>query len=133
MRGDWTRVTGGDWQDNIGDVGIFFDPPYGATDREAVYQEESFEVAHDVRAWAIERGAKESYRIVIAGYDEHQELADHGWAAAPWKTAGGYGRIAGNGKQSRGMENRSREVLWFSPHCLASAKQQDLFNLEGAA
>ena len=112
--GDWTRVCGGNWQDNMGNVGIFFDPPYGVSDRDTdLYHVDSVDVAHDVRRWAIERGEIKSYRIVIAGYDEHEELKNHGWKLHAWKARGGYGN-AGNGKRK---ENRHREVLWFSPYC----------------
>lgn len=114
--GDWTRVCGGNWQDNLGQCGIFFDPPYAAKDRSDCYHKEDFDVAHDVRAWAIERGKKPSYRIVIAGYDEHSELADHGWTLQEWRTSGGYAKTAKG--DSRGKKNKAREVLWFSPYCL---------------
>ena len=112
--GDWTRVCGGNWQDNMGNVGIFFDPPYGVSDRDTnVYNVDSMDVAHDVRKWAIERGKIKTYRIVIAGYDEHNDLADYGWTSHAWKAQGGYANV-GDG---RGKENRQKEVLWFSPYC----------------
>lgn len=121
--GDWTRVCGGNWQDGMGDVGIFFDPPYGVRDRDDCYHVDDFSVAHDVRAWAIERGAKPSYRIVIAGYDEHEaELSAAGWTVHEWKSQGGYGNHA-NGQ---GAENRSRERLYFSPYCKGTEKQLTL-------
>ena len=112
--GDWTRVCGGNWQDAGGDVGIFFDPPYGVKDRSEVYDQDSTDVAVDVSAWCLERGAIPSYRIVLAGYEEHSDLLNNGWTMQGWKTAGGYG----NTGKGRGMENRHREVLYLSPHCL---------------
>jgi len=112
--GDWTRVCGGNWQDIQGDVGIFFDPPYGVKDRSEVYDQDSTDVAVDVSAWCLERGAIPSYRIVLAGYEEHSDLLNNGWTMQGWKTVGGYGRIG----KGRGMENRHREVLYLSPHCL---------------
>lgn len=117
--GDWSRVCGGDWQDNIGTVGIFFDPPYGVEDRHgAVYAEDSQTVSHEVRAWALERGSKASYRIVLAGYeDEHAECLDHGWTAIRWKTKGGYANLG----DSQGKTNRHRETLFLSPHCETEA------------
>ena len=88
--GDWTRVCGGDWQDRMGDVGIFFDPPYAVGDRDDVYDTDDFDVANKVRKWAIERGKSPSYRIVIAGYDEHkEELTNAGWTMVRWKAGGG--------------------------------------------
>jgi DNA adenine methylase len=112
--GDWTRVCGGNWQDNMGDVGIFFDPPYGVSDRDTdIYHHDSIDVAGAVREWALARGDRPTYRIVIAGYGEHADLLDHGWTVKRWKAAGGYAKM-GNGPSS---ENRKRECLYLSPHC----------------
>ena len=118
--GDWTRVCGGDWQDNMGTVGIFFDPPYSteAGRDNNIYHKEDLSVAHAVREWALERGDRDSYRIVLAGYfDEHKSLLDNGWTVHQWKTSGGYGKL-GKGK-TQGKENRFKEALFFSPHCLS--------------
>lgn len=117
--GDWTRICGGNWQDKIGDAGIFFDPPYGVTDRDMrCYDEhDSADVAHDVREWCIERGKLPRYRIVLAGYEEHKELLDHGWTVKLWETGGGYE----NTKQTnKGSANRKRECLYLSPNCYQS-------------
>lgn len=118
--GEWTRVCGGHWQDKIGDVGIFFDPPYAVDDRDtSVYHHDSTDVAHAVRAWCVERGDNPLYRIVLAGYDEHQELEQHGWSVVPWKAQGGYA--------NKGNVNRHRERLYLSPHCQTVQKQTDLY------
>jgi DNA adenine methylase len=122
--GDWSRICGGDWQGNFGTAGIFFDPPYAAKDRAHLYHKEDFDVAHDVRAWAMERGKRSNYRIVIAGYDEHDELSAHGWRKKEWKANGGYANKAKG--ESRGKENCKRETLWFSPHCINN--EFDLFS-----
>ena len=117
--GDWTRVCGGNWQDKIGDVGIFFDPPYGVGDRDtSLYHHDSTSIAADVCKWALERGERESYRIVIAGYEEHAELLNHGWTSERWKTQGGYSNIGGDN------QNKKRETLYFSPHCLNTTESQ---------
>jgi DNA adenine methylase len=125
--GDWKRVCGGNWQDSLGTVGIFFDPPYAIKDRDAVYAVDDFDVAHEVRAWSIERGDLPSYKICIAGYDEHDELIKHGWSKYEWQANGGYSN-ASDGKN----KNREREVLWFSPHCkrISCMKEVDLFGDE---
>lgn len=34
------------------------------------------------------------------------------WECVPWKAHGGYSRTA------RGVGNRDKERIWFSPHCL---------------
>jgi len=115
--GDWTRVCGGNWQDKMGTVGIFFDPPYGteATRDLGIYAVDSLTVAGDVRRWCLERGDKPSYRIVLAGYyEEHEELLKLGWTHKKWKASGGYANT-GNGQ---GKVNRFREALFFSPYCL---------------
>jgi hypothetical protein len=115
--GDWSQVCGGDWQDSHwSNVGVFFDPPYAVTDRDSrMYGEhDSLTVADDVRAWCIERGQRESYRIALAGYDEHAELVeDHGWTCERWSAGGGYANL-GDGQ---GSANRHRETLYYSPHC----------------
>jgi DNA adenine methylase len=112
--GDWTQVCGGNWQDYRGDVGIFFDPPYGDVGRDTdIYHKESMDVAATVNEWALARGDRPTFRIVLAGYrDEHQNLLDHGWTEQVWKTNGGYGN---QGKKKN--VNRERETLFFSPHC----------------
>ena len=71
--GDWSRICGGDWQaKKWKTVGIFFDPPYSdkAGRDPRIYATDSRSVAHDVRAWALKRGGRENYRIVLAGYYE---------------------------------------------------------------
>ncbi|OGF47025.1 MAG: hypothetical protein A2231_03095 [Candidatus Firestonebacteria bacterium RIFOXYA2_FULL_40_8] len=111
--GDWSRVCGGDWQDGIGICGIFFDPPYSdkAGRDNSIYHVESTDVAHDVRKWAIPRGDKETYRIVIAGYEgEHNELEKYGWGKIGWTATRGY--------SSSDNDNRKKERLWCSPHCI---------------
>ena len=127
--GDWTRVCGGNWQDKIGSVGIYFDPPYAVSNRDGVYTEDSFTIANDVRKWAIDRGKIPSYKIVISGYEEHMELVDnHGWTCTSWSTSGGYGKTAKkDDSEQRGINNRHREYLYFSPNCNRGELQEELF------
>ena len=111
----------------MGTVGIFFDPPYSdKADRDnAIYHVESESVAHDVRNWCLERGDRKSYRIVLAGYyEEHVELLDHGWTAMRWKATGGYSNQGSNSN-----ENRHRETLFLSPHCVRTEEKQDVEQL----
>lgn len=125
--GDWKRVCGGHWQDDRGIAGIFMDPPYSGNigRNECLYHKESMTVAADVNAWCLERGAQPLYRIVIAGYEEHQNLLEHGWTAYHWQTSGGYGNISQNHKQNNpGKINRGRETLYISPHCLRVVRNQ---------
>lgn len=113
--GDWSRVCTYSVTTNHGLTGVFLDPPYADTANRAdkLYTTDSLTVAHDVREWAIEHGKLKDFRIVLAGYDgEHGMPAD--WRVVKWKAKGGYAHL-GNG---RGKENRHRERLWLSPHCL---------------
>jgi len=122
--GDWSRVMGPAVLDAALPVGIFLDPPYADAGRDAVYgEEESYAVAHDVRAWCLANGGTPAWRIALCGYDEHGELAAHGWTSYRWRTRGGYGnnRKAGGDRNP----NRDREIIWFSRGCLTP--QPDLF------
>ncbi len=118
--GDWQRVCGGNWQNELGTCGIFFDPPYGILDRDtAIYQHDSTTVAAEVQAWALARGVNTDYRIVLAGYyREHENLLKHGWTVHLWKSQGGYANSARAAEKTQGQKNRFREALFFSPHCL---------------
>jgi DNA adenine methylase len=115
--GDWMRVCGGNWHDKAGVCGIFLDPPYATETREMVYSVDSTSVAHDVREWAFCMGKKRSYRIVLAGYyDEHKQLLNEGWKGYAWEAVGGF---ANQGKEdSQGKQNKRKEHLFLSPHCL---------------
>lgn len=124
--GDWTRVCGGNWQTKNGACGIFFDPPYGVTDRDtSVYHHDSVSVAADVMAWCIKRGGHPDMRIVLAGYEEYEPLVlEHGWRKQGWKATGGYG-VQGK-KGTQGEANAHRETLYFSPYCITK-KEGELF------
>jgi site-specific DNA-adenine methylase len=112
--GDWSRVCGGNWQDRIGTTGIFFDPPYShdiGRDNNLYRCDEN--VSRPVGQWALERGQRPSYRIVVAGYEgEHPELENASWRVVEWRASGGY-RNQGKAENT----NRFRERLWLSPHC----------------
>ena len=113
--GNWTRVCGGNWQDKCGVVGIYFDPPYGITDRDTtLYHHDSTDIAKDVLLWCREKGVNKNYRIVISGYEEYIELLNDGWSSESWSAQGGYANLAKNNKN----ENRHREILYYSPYCI---------------
>lgn len=121
--GDWSRICGGDWQDDRGTCGIFFDPPYSAkAGRDpSIYHEESLTVANDVREWCRKRADRKTYRIVLAGYyEEHESLLEEGWTVHRWSANGGFANKAKDKKKCKGEENRHREALFFSPHCHSS-------------
>ncbi len=110
--GDWSRVCGPSPTFKHGLTGVFLDPPYGEGRAEALYATDSLTVAEDVRRWAIENGDNPLLRIALCGYDDVKMPA--GWEMVRWSAQGGYGH-QGHG---RGAENRHREVVWFSPHCI---------------
>lgn len=106
--GDWTKITGGSWQTNLGVAGIFLDPPYSVekTGRSPVlYLEDVIdpEVSRKVREWAIERGKRKDYRIALCGFEGEHEMPND-WECIEWKR-GTY-------------KTRDKERIWFSPYCL---------------
>jgi DNA adenine methylase len=122
--GDWQRICGPSVTVKHGITGVFLDPPYAdeAERTSNLYAQDSGDVAHAVREWAIGMGSDTRARIALCGYDgEHVMPAD--WECIAWKAHGGYGS-QGNG-QAR--ENSAKERIWFSPHCL---KMPTLFGNE---
>lgn len=130
VNGDWTRVVTTGAACNLpvrqgkGPCGVFLDPPYGDVGRASLYgKQESLTVAEDVRAWCLQHGDDERFRIVYAGFDEEgADLEAAGWRVVEWYQGGhlrgGMGNLAGSGGHQQ-----HRERLWLSPHCLG-AKQQ---------
>lgn len=111
--GDWERVLGPAVTTCIGTTGVFLDPPYHApgAERSRVYNHDEDGIFEKVHAWAIANGNDPGLRIALCGYEGAHEFP-RDWTSLAWKAAGGYGRSA------RGNTNRSRERIWFSPHCL---------------
>jgi hypothetical protein len=122
LSGDWQRclspAVSGVEKSNC--IGVFLDPPYSAAaDCETVvYSENSGMVSAEVQSWALEHGAEVNLRIALCGYEGEYTMPDN-WATFAWEGHGAFGRGRGHGK---GMENRHRERIWFSPHCLQSSK-----------
>jgi hypothetical protein len=122
--GEWDRVTGDSVLDPMrcgGPVGVFLDPPYDAGNVE--YSAGGTGVAADVRDYAIRIGARPECRVALCGYNEHDALEAEGWTPHRWKTKGGYSSQGGENA------NQSREVVWFSPHCVGAA-QPGLFDAQ---
>ena len=85
----------------------------------STYGVEDYDVAVEVRDWAIEHGEDRRLRIVLAGFDlEHDDVVPPTWRRVRWLPMGGYQTAASAAAGSRGTENRKREVLWCSPGCL---------------
>lgn len=116
--GDWTRViTPGITYASKGlgekDItGVFLDPPYESGIRDKVYKEDN-DIFKNVFEWAIKNGDNPRMRIVLCGYEGNYEIPET-WQTFAWKTGGGMSAL-GNG---RGKENASKEIIYFSPHCL---------------
>lgn len=121
------RVCCGDWEKVItpsityGNKGIgakditavFLDPPYEATIRDKVYQEDG-SIFKQVCQWAIENGDNPRMRIVLCGYDGEHGIPDT-WKQYAWKANGGFANLG----EGRGKDNSTKERIWFSPHCLS--------------
>jgi hypothetical protein len=120
--GDWKRVLGRSPTECIGVTGILLDPPYTdrAERRKHIYAEDSFDIGHEVREWAVINGENPLLRIVLCGYEGEHDMPD-GWIKVAWKANGGHGN-SGTGK---GRANAERERIWFSPACLQP--QAELF------
>lgn len=104
-------------------TGIVLDPPYSGDERtHALYAEDCDDLARAVREWAAEHGANPRLRIALCGYEGEHELP-RGWSCETWSARSGYG----------GGQQRHRERIWFSPHCLREERVQGRFSFGGAA
>jgi DNA adenine methylase len=111
--GDWARVCGPSVTFGNGLTGVFLDPPYAQSERDAKLYTVETDVSASVREWAIENGKNPLMWIALCGYEgEHDMPSD--WTVYKWKAQGGYG----NQGEGRAAENRFRERIWFSPACL---------------
>jgi site-specific DNA-adenine methylase len=125
--GDWSRVCTETPTTVLGLTAVFLDPPYAVADRTRVYGEhDDTDIAHSVREWCLAVGDNRLMRIALCGYEgEHDELEQHGWLTFAWRASGGYAS-----RNSRGNDNRHRERIWFSPHCLRPVTHRTLFDRE---
>lgn len=107
--GEWDRVLGASVTSKIGVTAIFFDPPYDEGDVQ--YSAGSGQVSSAVREWAIAHGDDPDLRIALAGY-EGAHAMPASWECVHWKPRKGYQA------SEEAVQDRGRERLWFSPHCL---------------
>lgn len=111
------RLTCGDWRRPLspvttwrhGPTGILLDPPYFSG--EMTYAGGGA-IAEEVGEWARENGDNPLLRIALCGHEGDYDLP--GWSVFRWKARGGYGNAGGEDAE----DNRHRETIWFSPHCL---------------
>ncbi len=108
--GDWQRVLTPSLTTYMGTTAVFLDPPYDQ-DARAICYAEDHDVSEAVKAWALAHGDNPKLRIAYCGYETGVSFPPS-WACVPWKAHGGYSRTA------RGVANRDRERIWYSPHCL---------------
>ena len=114
--GEWDRILTPSVTFRFGLTGILLDPPYetGEVDYSVGGNKESGLVAA-VRDWAVANGDNPLLRIALCGYEGEFEMPPS-WECVPWKAAGGYSSTAA--EDTQGKENRHRERVWFSEHCL---------------
>jgi DNA adenine methylase len=91
---------------------VFLDPPYDIKGRDEVYREDG-SIFQEVCQWAIANGDNLRLRIALCGYDGDHNIPDT-WQVYAWETNGGLANLGND----RGKFNKSRERIWFSPHCL---------------
>lgn len=116
--GDWKRVLGDSVLGKGKNVGgrrpcaVFLDPPYPDADGNRdpyLYSHDDGQVFYAVRDWAIEHGDDPDLRIAVCGYADDFKWPS-GWVEHKWR--------AGRGYAKKSNDNRERERVWFSPHCL---------------
>ena len=116
--GEWDRVLGPSVTWRHGLTAILLDPPYEEGEIEyAVGTDRT--LSAKVRAWAIENGNNPLLRIALCGLSGEHDMPET-WECMPWIARGGYGSQRQDGEN----ENRKRERVWYSPHCLRSDKGQ---------
>lgn len=117
--GNWDRVLGPNVTTRLGLTAVFLDPPYAvdAGRDGGIYAVDAHGLSSQVREWAIENGQNPLMRIALCGYEGEHDMPDD-WESYAWSTQGGYAN-QGNG---RGRDNKHRERIWFSPHCLKPSR-----------
>ncbi len=96
-------------------TGVFLDPPYDHTSRVKKIYHQDKDIFSQVCQWAIENGDNPKMRIILCGYEGDHGIPDT-WESYSWKTNGGMANQALG--SSRGKNNKTAEMIWFSPHCL---------------
>lgn len=105
LSGDWSRLVTPSLTTRFGTTGVFLDPPYTEESgrKGGDYAEDSLEIGHDVRDWAVAHGNNPLLRIALCGYEGEYRMPSN-WSVFEWKAIG--------------SKNGHKERIWFSPHCL---------------
>jgi hypothetical protein len=117
--GDWTRVMGRstlgiDTDHGMTPCGIVLDPPYAHDLRDKrLYREDAAGVSDEVREWALENGDNPALRIALCGQVGEHKMPKS-WTEIAWAS-------------TSSAVSRTKERIWFSPHCYNAIVQQDLF------
>lgn len=126
--GDWDRICDSPSTMNLqGLTGVFLDPPYRMSigegdekkkNRTEVYGNDKVQdinqLCDKVEAWCLKWGVRDDVRVALCGYEgEYPQLEESGWIGYRWKAQGGY-----SNQNRKGNDNRHRETILFSPHCL---------------
>lgn len=120
--GDWSRVTGPAVYGASEPCAIVLDPPYTHEGRQAdLYNHDDVSIANEARAWAIENGSNRKLRIAYFGYANDFEWPP-GWTQRSWSANGGF-----DCQNKNGNDNKHREMVYFSPHCIPEDKQLNMF------
>jgi hypothetical protein len=119
--GDWSRVVTPSVTWKHGLTGIVLDAPYREGNMDYAAGGTGTGLSAEVRAWALEAGARADVRIALCGLEGEHEMPAS-WRCVAWTAHGGYGSQGETENQ-----NRHRERIWFSPACLDTTIQPSLF------
>ena len=112
--GDWKRVLTEAVFSQGKVIGIFLDPPYDLQVRsKGCYNHEKPSVSAEVRQWCLEHGDDPRFRIALCGYEGEHEMPAT-WEKVAWTAR----RCMSRRHKTQNSENRFKERIWFSPHCI---------------
>jgi DNA adenine methylase len=128
--GDWSRVVTDGALAHGDCVGVFLDPPYDEEIRNnSLYNTDgkgAEKLSASVRAWALAHGDDKRLRIVLCGYEGEHAMPDS-WTVKAWTAGASFQTARCAGAKGGNQDNRRKERLWFSPHCLKAADRANLF------
>ena len=112
--GDWKRVLTEAVFSQGKVIGIFLDPPYDhKVRRKDIYNWDDATLSASVRQWCLEYGDDPRFRIALCGYEGEHEMPTT-WEKVAWTAR----RCMSRRYKTQNNENRFKERIWFSPHCI---------------